>query len=219
MPAKRRLRQLFDCFTTLTKLPARAAGLPAFIAALTLTRDRHHRGRSVLAKTFTECSRRVAAAPAPCRQRQRGSFKYFLLSSRRNCSARTISSCDATTGARRDSLACTPRVAAGFTPFTPAPRARGSCRGSSTGIVRRAPAAPSPFAMATSDGAVDAAVEATVSLVFSVILPGEKRCRRLPRGPRRHRIRRNRAAERGILVCSVPIQCHPALRPFAERRL
>ena len=158
------------------------------------------------------------AANGPRRQRQRGSFKYILSSARRNCSAWTMSSCDATTGARRDSSACILRVTPWAIPFTTAPTARGSCRGSSTGITRLTPAAPSPSAMAAMEGVefpespddstnrfdprscdrfsasisprlrAVDSVNATVSLVFCVI-PRRKKPRRLPCHARRHRAR------------------------------
>ena len=169
---------------------------------------------------------------AACRPRQRGSFRYFLSSSRRSCSARAISCGDATTGAREDSSACPSRGTLREGPLTAASTTRGSCLGPSDGMMRRAPAASSPFRMAKMDGAessgppgLDASVirfdprpcrsfaasiaplraidtATTVSLAFPSSFRDKKSHTDCPAWPRTYRVRRNRDAEKGILVCS-----------------
>jgi hypothetical protein len=169
---------------------------------------------------------------AACRPHHRGSFRYFLSSSRRSCSAKAISSGDATTGARDDWSACTSRGTLRASPLTAESTTRGSCLGSSDGTMRRAPAASSPSRMAKMDGAdgpgppdLDASVirfdprscrsfaasiallraidtSTTVSLSFPSSFRDKKSHTDCPALPRTYRVRRNMDAEKGIWVCS-----------------
>jgi len=182
---------------------------------------------------------------AACRPCQRGSFRYFLSSSRRSCSARAISSCDAMTGAREHSYACASRGALRATPLTTAFATRGSCLGSSDGKMHRAPAASSPSRMAKMDGAesseppgLDASVirfdprscrsfaasiallravdtSTTASLTFPSSFRDGKSHTDCPAWPRTYRVRRNRDAEKSIWFAA-PDRFHRAMPPFAE---